>query len=110
MREKESDASVAHVRGGKWLKLPILVSEVEVPLWSSSEELLFRRRNQWFSSKVTTRPQLEVGEPELLFEGPYLNVNGYDYAYDSAAGRFLFLRSSEEDVREIRVISGWLEP
>ena len=61
---------------------------------------------------VETQPTFTVGNAELLFEGPYLNVAGwrsYDVAPDGE--RFAIVRSSATDEApvELIVVQNWFE-
>ena len=81
----------------------------EVPIWSQDSDVLYHRwANQWFRRSVVFEPTMQVGTPEVVFEGPYLNVNGYDYAVDEAKRRYLVFRSALDSPREIRVVRGLL--
>jgi hypothetical protein len=62
------------------------------------------------ATEIKTEPQFQSGPPQLLFEGPYLNVPGvsYDVASD---GRFLMLEENfkQTPTLQVQVILNWAE-
>ncbi len=59
---------------------------------------------------VETNPQLKIGKPRLLFEGPYFaSRGGFQISYDvSPDGRFLMIRSDPAPTH-INVVLNWFE-
>ena len=80
-------------------------------MWSrDGQELFYRNRAAVMAVAIHTEPVLQIGTPELLFEGPYEtetapsgSVN-YDIAPD---GRFLMVQSPP--LTEIRVVLNWFD-
>ena len=63
--------------------------------------------NRMMAVTVETSPQLKIGKPRLLFEGPYfLTRRGIPNSYDvSPDGRFLMIRSDPDSTpTQINVI------
>ena len=85
------------------------------PLWSSDgRELFYRQGNgeRMIAVAVETHPQLKVGKPRLLFEGPYFaRRGGFPTSYDvSPDGRFLMIRSDPDSTpTHFNVILNWFE-
>jgi serine/threonine-protein kinase len=81
------------------------------PVWSrDGRELFYRNRAAVMAVQIRTMPTVEIGTPELLFEGPFEpdpapsgSVN-YDVAPD---GRFLMVQSTP--LTDIRVVLNWFE-
>ena len=79
------------------------------PRWRGSSELFFKRGIEFIAVPVRTAPELEVGEPEVLFEFDG-QISTYSHEYDvSADGQsFVFTRIPEASrPREIRVFLNW---
>jgi len=98
------------------------------PLWSpDSSELFFRNGNSVLAVKVKTEPNLELGAPEVLFNGTYSSLitplatasNMWDIHPDGS--RFLMMKpvgtaeeesaeeSAVEEPRKINIILNWFE-
>jgi serine/threonine protein kinase/Tol biopolymer transport system component len=84
----------------------------EVPVWShSSNELFYRYGQKWMVASFTTSPTLSFEEPQLLFEGNYLNIAGVDYDVSPDGQRFLLLKPIEESSphTQLNIITNWFE-
>jgi len=83
----------------------------EEPVWSAAgDEIFYRRGNQWLSVPVQTDPEFEAGVPQVIFEGPYINVPGISYAVTPDASRFLLLKQLEQrPATRIHVVANWFE-
>ena len=60
---------------------------------------------------IASAPELEVGEPQVLFEGVY-RTNAYgNPSYDVApdAQSFLMILPGSESKARLKVATGWLE-
>ena len=94
--------------GGKW---QISSGGGEEPLWSKDgRELFFRNGLKWMTVDVTTASQFTHGTPQMLFEGPYLNVPGF--SFDVAAdGRFLILEENykQPPTSQVQAVFNWAE-
>ena len=89
--------------------VPISSDGGEEPQWSADgKELFYRNQDKWLVVDMTG---IKPGPPQLLFEGPYLNIPGMSYDYDATNERFLVLRGIEDKypVTEIRVVLNWFE-
>jgi Tol biopolymer transport system component len=83
----------------------------EEPIWSpDGDKLFYRNRNKWMVVAISTEPEFTAGTPQVVFQGPYLDVSGpsYDIGPD---GRFLVLKPQYDDsqVRELHVVTNWFE-
>ncbi len=99
----------------KWL-----VSEEEEggeqPVWHpNGKEIFYRSGNRMMVASVQAGDQaLNVGRPEVLFEGSYVsthtNPQGYQYYGISPDGRrFLMLKEEQLQQTQINVILNWDE-
>jgi serine/threonine-protein kinase len=105
----ESQVFVMAIDGSdrKW---QISVDGGEEALWSQDgRELFFSNGTTWFKVPVSTTPDFSFGPPELLFEGPYLNVPGFGYAVYPDADRFILLESvtGSGPITELKVVENW---
>ena len=82
-------------------------------MWSvDGKELFYRHGNRMMTVEITTEPELEIGDPDELWEAPYLShehlFGNYDVASD---GRFLMLEipdTSNAELTRIHVFLDWL--
>ncbi len=83
----------------------------EEPLWSSAgDEIFFRRGQEWLSVPVKTDPDFAAGTPQVMFKGPYVNVNDLSYDVAPDAQRFLLLkRQDQPPATRIHVVANWFE-
>lgn len=62
--------------------------------WNQSgDELIYRWGSQWFGVDIRFTPEIELGQPRPLFEGPFVNVPGYSWDMSPDGERFLVLES-----------------
>jgi serine/threonine-protein kinase len=95
--------------GRKW---QVSVNGGEEALWSQDgRELFFSNATTWFRVAVSTTPEFSRQQPEILFEGPYLNVPGFGYAVYPDARRFILLESVAGSgmVSELKVVENWFD-
>ena len=69
-------------------------------VWArSGRELFYRNGQRMMAAPFITSPTLSIGNPEILFEGPYLmgspGAHNYDVTPDGQ--RFLMIKSSEQE-------------
>jgi Tol biopolymer transport system component len=84
----------------------------EEPVWSvSGDELFYRNRSKWMAVSISTEPEFNVGTPQVVFEGPYLNVAGLSYDVTPDGQRFLVLppQCDDSQIRELHVVTNWFE-
>ena len=92
--------------------IPISFGLGEEPIWSpKGDELFYRSNNKWMVVSISTESEFKAGTPQLLFEGPYLNVSGMSYDIAPDGQRLLVLKSQYDDsqVRELHVVANWFE-
>ncbi len=89
-------------------RIPISTEGGEAPPWSrDGTELYCRNGDAMMAVAVGSGTELDVGLPELLFEGRYLNdrARNYDIGPD---GRFLMIRMGDSSVLgQIHVVVNW---
>ena len=85
------------------------------PVWSRDGlELFYQAAGRLMVVPITTEPNLTLGTPEILFEGPYLSLfaRTYDLAPD---GRFLMVRpgaietSDTDALTHVVLVQNWFE-
>jgi serine/threonine protein kinase len=84
----------------------------EEPVWSTNgDELFYRNGDKWMVVSISTESEFTPGPPQVLFEGPYINVPGLSYDVSPDAQRFLVLQPEydDSDVRELHVVLNWFE-
>jgi eukaryotic-like serine/threonine-protein kinase len=103
--DRSTDAVAVSTQGGT------------APVWSRSEDrLFFRQGNLMMAVRVISRPRLEVGMPEVLFDGGWplsqrRAASYYLFNYGVMPdGRFLMVKNEPEAVpMRINVIFDWFE-
>ena len=60
-----------------------------------------------FVVPIETEPAFSPGDPQLLFEEPYVHFSprGYDVATD---GRFLMIREENREESDFVLVEGWI--
>jgi len=83
----------------------------EEPVWSAAgDEIFYRRGNEWMSVPVRTDPEFEAGVPQVIFEGPYINVPQVSYDVVPDGQRFLLLKQQDQrPATRIHVVANWFE-
>ena len=62
----------------------------EEPRWSpDGSEIIYRYGSQWFSVSFSDEPSPQLGSPQVLFEGPFINIAGYSWDIAPDGDRFL---------------------
>jgi serine/threonine-protein kinase len=92
--------------------IPISREFGEEPIWSANgDELFYRNRDKWMVVSISTNPEFAAGTPQVVFEGPYVNVSGLSYDVAPDGQRFLVLQPQYDDsqVRELHVVTNWFE-
>lgn len=83
------------------------------PHWSANGEIFFRSGARVLAVDVRTQPDLGVGTPRTLFEGPYVLSAIWDRNYDVTADgqRFLMVRQADagESTVRLNIVVNWLE-
>jgi serine/threonine-protein kinase len=83
------------------------------PHWSPNGELFFRNGTRVLAVNLTTQPDLIVGTPRTLFDGPYVLSSIWDRNYDVTADgqRFLMVRQADpvDSTIRLNVVVNWLE-
>jgi hypothetical protein len=83
------------------------------PHWSPNGEIFFRNGTRVLAVDVRTQPDLVVGTPRTLFEGPYVLSAIWDRNYDVTADgqRFLMVRQPDAGDSTVRlnIVVNWHE-
>jgi eukaryotic-like serine/threonine-protein kinase len=83
------------------------------PHWSPSGEIFFRSGTRVLAVNVRTQPDLVVGTPRALFEGPYVLSAIWDRNYDVTADgqRFLMVRQADagDSTVQLNIVVNWFE-
>lgn len=67
------------------------------PFWHpNGRELFYNSGSQWYAVDVTLSPEFKAGKPRFLFEGPFINIPGFNYAFAADRDRFLVLENPEQ--------------
>ncbi len=80
--------------------------------WAQNgQELFFRFGNKWMAVKVDAEEEFSAEKPQVLFEGPYINIPGYSYDVSPDGQRFLVVEGPEQElaVGQLHVITNWFE-
>ncbi len=84
----------------------------EEPRWSpDGREIIYRFGSKWYSVAFEAEPELTLGQPKLLFEGPFVNVPGYSWDLSPDGERFLVLENpdSGRPLTELVVVSNFFD-
>jgi serine/threonine-protein kinase len=81
----------------------------EEPLWAADgSEIYYRNGSRWWAVPVQLEPEFTFGDPELIIEGPYLNVGGRSYDLHPDGERFLMIDVPRvESSDRIHIITNW---
>ncbi|MBT8066369.1 MAG: PD40 domain-containing protein [Gammaproteobacteria bacterium] len=81
----------------------------EEPVWSAAgDEIFYRRGNEWLSVPVRTDPEFEAGVPQVIFEGPYINVPEISYDVAPDGQRFFLLKQQDQGpATRIHIVANW---
>jgi eukaryotic-like serine/threonine-protein kinase len=97
--------------GGKW---QVSRDGGTEPVWNrNGRELFYRSGNKMMAVEITTQPNFALGNPRVLFEGPYVlatnPISNYDVSPDGR--RFLMVKADEQGqaVSQINVVLNWFE-
>lgn len=97
---------------GPGAKHRISIDGGEEPRWSpDGSELYYRFGSRWFVARVVAGESFSVLRPEVLFEGPYMNVPYYSYDLSPDGQRFLVVEGPEHtgELTDLTVTTNALE-
>ena len=86
------------------------VGGAEEPRWSRDGGKIYYRSGQRIMVvDVQTAPEIKLGEPQVFFEGEFVNVGGRSYDISPDGERALVISASEGTASSIRVITNWFD-
>ena len=76
--------------------------------WSrDGSKVYYRSGRRIMVVAVQTTPEVSIGEPEIFYEGSFVNVGGRSYDIGPNGERALVIRASEDTTRSLRVVTNW---
>jgi hypothetical protein len=91
---------------------PISSKGGEEPLWSpNGDELFYRNGQEWMVVAIRNgSPLPAIGEPQVLFQGDYLNVPGRSYDVMPDGQSFILIRRTPDPTpTRLNVVLNWFE-
>jgi len=81
------------------------------PAWSPvGGELFFRNGDRMIAVPIQLEPELRIGTPVRLFEGPYDRQQfGRNYDVTRDGRRFLMIKSESDPTAQIHVVLNWIQ-
>ena len=81
----------------------------EEPVWAKDgSEIYYRNGSRWWAVPVQLEPEFTSGEPELIIQGPYMNVAERSYDLHPNGDRFLLIDVPRVETSDrIHVVTNW---
>jgi len=82
------------------------------PIWSEDGKTIYYNYvRDIYSVDIDPANNYSHGVPKLLFSGDFIELAGYNWAYDESHDRFFFVQTIESETvaKELNVISNWFE-
>jgi len=81
----------------------------EEPRWTSDgKHIIYRSGQQWMQVELLDAKNLQVGSPELVLEGDFVNIGGFSFDITTDGKKFLVSKGTVvKTAGEIRVVKGW---
>lgn len=77
-------------------------------VWCPCGELFYRDGNRWYSTRVTTEPELSFDRPRLAFETTFIDTPGISYAVSVDGQRLLVVKHADSDGQmTLQVVTNW---
>ncbi|MCP4261522.1 MAG: protein kinase [Planctomycetes bacterium] len=95
--------------------IPVTTDGGREPVWDPSEKELYYRDDpgdKLFKVSILTEPTVQVGSPELLFEGRFLATSLWGRNYDISPQGDFFVLIEEGEIQpssQINVVLNWFE-
>jgi hypothetical protein len=78
------------------------------PRWKPSGDLFYRKGGRWFSTRVSTQPELHWDPPRLTFETDFIDTPGTSYDISSDGQRLLVVKRTEPTLQSrINIVVNW---
>ena len=75
---------------------------------SDGKHIIYRSGQQWMQVELLDAQNLQVGSPELVLEGDFVNIGGFSFDITTDGKRFLVSKGTVvKTASEIRVVKGW---
>jgi serine/threonine-protein kinase len=95
---------------GPGRKVPISTDGGRQPVWcADGGELYYRSADRMIVVPIETQPTLEVGTPQVLFEGRYLAGPSADYDVSPDCQKFVMISPVEGTMTQLNVVLNWFE-
>jgi serine/threonine protein kinase/Tol biopolymer transport system component len=80
------------------------------PVWCRCGELFYRKGNRWFSTKISTTPELRWDPPHLVFQTDFIDAFGTSYDISPNGDRVLVVKQAERDIQtKLHIVTNWFE-
>jgi serine/threonine protein kinase/Tol biopolymer transport system component len=80
------------------------------PVWCRCGELFYRKGNRWFSTKISTAPELRWDPPRLVFQTDFIDARGTSYDISPNGDRVLVVKQAERDIQtKLQIVTNWFE-
>ena len=78
------------------------------PLWCRCGELFYRRGNQWFSTTISTAPDLRWDSPRPAFATPFIDNVGTSYDVSADGRRLLVVKHTDPPIQtKLHIVTNW---
>ena len=79
-------------------------------VWCACGELFYRDGNRWYSTQITTEPELKFDPPRIAFETDFVDTPGISYAVSPDGQRLLVVKRANSDVETtLQVVTNWAQ-
>jgi WD40 repeat protein len=80
------------------------------PVWCRCGELFYRQGNGWFSTKISTTPELRWDPPRLAFETDFIDSIGTSYDISLDGQRLLVAKRAERNIpTKLHIVTNWID-
>jgi serine/threonine-protein kinase len=78
------------------------------PVWCKCGELFYRKGNQWYSTKLSTTPELRWETPRLVFQTEFIDTPGTSYDISPDGQRLLVVKRAVPEVQQkLHLLTNW---
>ena len=89
----------------------VSLAQGDEPLWADNGELFFRtQEGNMMAVGISTAPELQIGDPRILFEDRFLRGGQRNYDVTPDGQRLLMVEGGESEAgQQINVVLNWFE-